>query len=399
MSFDDWYKNNIEEHREEPPAFVWNEIQNQLDVQDVWSNIAAEFDNREERRIRTWTKWSAAAAVVLLFLGLNLNTSDGVMVTATTDLLPDLNPKYGTSVKANGLVAANTRHELSSEFSLTIKKEMKRASTANQIAALLYENGVHGEKTRTTERSKITTALDPVLAERIYVHTVSRGMQYLSPMDGVETGDEFYKLPLLKRISIGVIGSYNNTWLLSSQEWDELSDADASSISGLGKNIGIITSIDYSEKLCFQMELVHTETSQNYKRAFGNDFSPEELLVNYLNLNILAIHKRNHFIEDYPASHNFIFGAGFGYLTAAKLRDGDVRVDIKEEYTKENVSLSMGYEYEVRPTRRWSIAAGLRTNYGLSNIDRVVYSEFDDNRSNTFSWGGHIMVKYHLGYK
>src|ERR1051325_31624 len=66
LDFQDWYKNTFNKLQEEPPAEVWENVSNGLDVKDVWNNVSGRLDVIARRK--QVTRWLAYAASALLLL-------------------------------------------------------------------------------------------------------------------------------------------------------------------------------------------------------------------------------------------------------------------------------------------------------------------------------------------
>jgi hypothetical protein len=109
MNFRDWYKNMIESAGQEPPAAVWEEIQNELDLDKVWAGIDKELQGTRKKR-SLYILQAAASVLLLMSIGTYflINTGNGEMNELSIQpgrsegsMLPDndtqLGPESGTS--------------------------------------------------------------------------------------------------------------------------------------------------------------------------------------------------------------------------------------------------------------------------------------------------------------
>ena len=85
LDLQDWYKNTFNKMQEEPPAEVWENVSNELDVKDVWGNVNGRLDAIARRK--QLARWLAYAASALL-----------LVIGATRLLYPAPNPGEGKTL-------------------------------------------------------------------------------------------------------------------------------------------------------------------------------------------------------------------------------------------------------------------------------------------------------------
>jgi hypothetical protein len=76
MNFPDWYKNMIESVEQDPPASVWEEIQNDLDLDKVWAGIDKELGVTRKKR-KLYIFQAAASLLLLVSIGTYFLVSPG----------------------------------------------------------------------------------------------------------------------------------------------------------------------------------------------------------------------------------------------------------------------------------------------------------------------------------
>ncbi|MFW5754775.1 MAG: PorT family protein, partial [Marinilabiliaceae bacterium] len=68
MDFLKWYKNKIESGEEEPPPELWDDIQNDLDIDQVYKRLEKSLA-RDRREVWLWRATAAAGILLLLATG------------------------------------------------------------------------------------------------------------------------------------------------------------------------------------------------------------------------------------------------------------------------------------------------------------------------------------------
>lgn len=137
--------------------------------------------------------------------------------------------------------------------------------------------------------------------------------------------------------------------------------------SKVGFHVGGFAEIKVSEKFSVQPELLFSTQGTKF------DFEGTNVNFNlsYLNIPIMA---------KYYVFDKFSLEAGpqIGFLMSAKLAgDGD-KLDLKDEYKSTDFGVNFGVGYDFTE----NISAGLRYNFGLSNIAKPIDGEdFKENNS------------------
>jgi hypothetical protein len=68
MDFNQWYKKSIETQPEDPPEGLWESIQNDLDINDVWIRLEADLGT-PKRTMFPLLLTIAASFLFIVFLG------------------------------------------------------------------------------------------------------------------------------------------------------------------------------------------------------------------------------------------------------------------------------------------------------------------------------------------
>lgn len=183
-----------------------------------------------------------------------------------------------------------------------------------------------------------------------------------------------------KETSFGIKGGLNiATWI-----------GDVGNVnSKIGFHIGGFAEIKVSNKFSFQPELLYSTQGVTFKNVLVNvggiDYSADgKINLSYLNIPILV---------KYYAMKKFSLEAGpqIGFLTAAKteatVNGNTVVEDIKYNFESLEFSMNFGAGYNFTK----NISAGVRYNFGLSNIAKE-QSGYKSNVKNS-------ILSLSVGYK
>jgi hypothetical protein len=257
MNFPEWYKNMIESAEQEPPASVWEEIQNDLDLDKVWAGIDKELQGTRKRRTLYYIQ---AAASVLLLVGIGtyllVNSGNGEMnelsirTSGTEEAMPPENDTHRRTEA--GTV------EFTTLLSVQETPELLEIQEPEISAPGLAELHIRPE-----------VSLKPLQSLRYN----SRQPNY-DLVSSKEAGDKIYeKEPAengsrleLSGYYAGISGHLGNTWLLNNKTLQGMkSDELTASLPSFGYSFGIIAGKKISRRLDIQAEAFFiSRTSQNY---------------------------------------------------------------------------------------------------------------------------------------
>lgn len=66
MDFNNWYKNKIESSDLNPPEIIWENIQDELDIDHSWQRIKEHLDEKEKSRKQILFALAAIALILIL---------------------------------------------------------------------------------------------------------------------------------------------------------------------------------------------------------------------------------------------------------------------------------------------------------------------------------------------
>lgn len=368
MEFLKWYKRTIESGSESPPNSVWEEIQDELDVDIVWKNINNNL-GKDRSKISVYIRYAAAASVfIAIGLGTLLytiykpldSTSDYLSDKATIEDVRDastVSPGKETpqqhaqyTIKQDPEDEIQVKTDFQQESLLIAEKEVK-------IEPQHIEPDHQIELPITASLPGISNYIDPIpaLAEADTVPPILLAQTELA----IKERGSYY---------IGVSGHAANTWLVNNKTLQGLKSEDlVASLPSFGYNMGIIAGRDFNNKYGLQLELfLISQHGQNYNEYIHGHYVTNSLQLNYTNISTFGkwqFHKSDNY-----GSNSVLFGAYFSYLkTADQIIDG-IQSSLTNEYKSIDYGVAASYEYGYPISNKLTLGTGVHLRYGLTNI-------------------------------
>lgn len=358
MDFFKWYKNIVESSQEEPPSDVWEEIQDELDVDIVWHNLGNNL-SKSKRRIMFYKM--AAAASVLLVIGLGIllfhnrihetepktYVINAYKISESDTLLPI------TKKETDKIQITSFEHELES----LAKKESPE-----------YDKDEQPDTQIIKEHKEILEPL-PHLAYQPY--------QLAPDIKAIKTLFEITPFPDQIEEQIKPKGSYYaglsvhaaNTWLLNNKTIQGLKSGElTATIPSFGYNISIVAGRDFNKKFGIQAEIYFiSQSRQNYNEYVHGKYVSNNMQFNYTNLSLSGRWmffnpKENH------GSHFLILGAYTGVLKNAVQHLNGTSTSLDNDYSSVDYGVAGGYEHIYPLGKNFTIGTGFQVKYGLKNI-------------------------------
>lgn len=147
----------------------------------------------------------------------------------------------------------------------------------------------------------------------------------------------------------------------------------------IGINEGFFATIPVAAGFAIPPELTYSGLGTKLEGPVGGDIGTDaKIPLNYLTLPVLAKHS----FED--AGFGAYLGPKIGYLVSAKIKEGGVTEDIKEDVKSTDFSGIIGVEYFLP----MGIGLSARYHLGLSNIAKDTEGEGSlENKALTFTLG------------
>ncbi len=352
MDFLKWYKNTVESANPEPPAEIWEEIRNELDVDAVWYEI--EKDLPAGGRKRVLFLMTAAASLLLIigvgtFLYLDSGDKGSGMIMAHSEHRPGFIGYAGSEPSlrirlAGALEFPDIRHIPYAQDGSAIQAADRRDYSGENLYPMHY------------------LEYTPDLMEYdLQLHTGRFSVT------GEENGS-LRKVSTTKGYYGGLSGNLANTWLLNNKTLQGLrSDELTASLPSFGYSFGIIAGINIGRNLDIQAE-VHliSRTRQNYNEYLHGKYINNNMQFNYSSLSLSGRWYLSG--REKPGRHSIILGAYTGLLRNAVQDLNGKTISLSQDYNPIDFGVITGYEYHYPVGNGFSLGTGFQTRLGLNNI-------------------------------
>ncbi len=452
--FTEWYKKRFNALNEQPPKAAWDAISNELDINDVWSEVNAALNVAERKK--TLVRRLAYISSFLLLLVI----SGGVIVNSylssenKTGILKknDNSDETNTPAKLNGeSIISNkpnkelqndvTFHRVTSNENLVSNKiNIATSNTVTAHISIAAFSNRRTKKSRTTEtialqkvRKHAEESGDNVVIEsdaksspeKNYLEAsagqnsilipqtsyISMGMKdstYLqSPHTNLRTladlSQKFSFNTAFKGFYAGVNYSLNNVALLNSLTVDGFKSHTLNeTVLSFGNDYGVSAGYNFGPKWGAELNwYINSQQGQTYHVYDNAEYITKQIKMDFTAFNI-SLKRRNPGYDNLfktSRSQNLLVGITFGILTGGKNTSvSELRSkseDINSSFTNANYGLKVGYEYEILAFKRILISSALIGNFGLKNIYNGSSSEnMNLKNTHTASIGINFGIKY-----
>lgn len=364
MEFNDWYRAQILSNQEDPPEAIWASLQDELDTDLVWKRLNTSLASK--KRMTLWIYGNIAASLALLiaftalilFFERNNSALQPVVVSDNQTIESSENleenfilPSHSPDQKAKPELTTITQipgQNLISDSSPKINLELPALNIAS--APPLPVHLLKGKEA--------TLLLWPKTAPiKTSHHTLSSEI--------ISTASD--KIGIAS-FSIGLLGQYANTWLLSPKTITGLQSKELTATNvTFANNIGITSTAMITEKTGIRTDVwLFSQNRQNYFEYINGHYLQTGLELNYLNISILMSQK----FGVSRSTHSFNIGGYAGFLQQARQTTGDITRIITNEYSNVDFGLIGGYEYHWPLAKNLFIGTGLFAKIGLTNSYR-----------------------------
>lgn len=349
MEFNQWYRSKIESFQEDPPEKLWDDIQDDLDLKMVWQRIDSGLSGKQKSSFLPWK--IAASVAFLLGLGTWFYFSQSQLPQEhmvihpvpenweTADLVSDSSGTYR-------MIPRGMARRRGYEPSLGPEE-------SSAIVGYSTSKEIHSMKMIPAEKLTVSKAA-------ITIPSQTRVNRASSSMLGLLENANFPT-----RISLGVIGQYANTWQLNGKTFQGMrSHTLTHTQATFGNNYGLAASFQVSAETMIRADLILSQSRQNYQEYVSGRFSNTGLDLDYIMLSVMGGRRlgANH------SRHWLNTGFYFSNLIQAHQKTNETITGVKEEYSKTDLGLILGYEYQLPLIDRMYLGTGIYARYGLRNV-------------------------------
>lgn len=454
----EWYRTKFNQLEANPPKEIWENISNELDIEEVWGKVNLELRKKSRRKLILTNV--SYLIIVLLLVGIGT-----LFFYYQTDLIehpsithfPDsysnqtvfnkINHSSHLEVDNVDKTTVGQKNKITSHLEVNNNNDKETVHHHNSLASsdpsqkekLLAEDFVKGAPKHLNSKQKEnnrqflkTTNPDLIPSENTALSTYGIIKQnisdsiaipnYLSfPVSAIvpvqvflpekkDSAVSFIELAYLpdnaplKYLVIGSSFTYANSWLLNNDTYDGFTKNNLNQTSlSFGNAYAVLLGYDLSNKYSLQTEWsINNKQEQNYVRYNEGKQIQKNIEINYTHFNLLVKKKETRFLfsNRMPVSLNYIAGIQYGHIKSVFRTFNDKTRLITDRYRKNNYSLVLGVEYQFSVKQLFVISTGLRTDIGLRNIyagNGIVPASF--NRTYNSSIGLNIGINYCIPMK
>jgi len=389
-----WYKNLINRQSQYPPDEVWENIENQLDVQDVWNRIDDKLSSKEKVYNLERAIYYIAAAVALFFI-IRFTVQEETFMAGKEQDVSSQSPIGLTKTDAGSDASEMPLLEgRQVDTDLNVKEQAKAALLTNK-----NERKTTSKHVETDRRKDIPDKLIPQTAKGFFTSSDVIYNDQLAVVNKKQVARVQQNTTSSRRMYFGITGQIKNTWLFNNTtirglKKDELSKT----VPDIDKDIAIHAGYQLSDKIdIFAVANFRTYHKQKYYDYMHGNYTAKETLLNYSMLDVQFKYNMKELKGSPYASANFIFGCYAGLLKNAKQKYGNATENVTVGYKNYDIGITLGYEYAIDLFSNMQITPGLRLNQGILNIyngDENMPAYFNKTYSTAFNFN--IGLNYYI---
>lgn len=382
MDFLKWYKNKIETGNLEPPESVWENVQDQLDIDHSWQKINAHLEQKATVKRQFWY---AAAAGLLIFIlaggywwysSYSNSNLEKQMADQTTVIENDIDKPMNEKIEkiennkseesTESIKKQNISHTITPQETIQLAETIVDKQSLEYIKEQEASQGAE-EKARSNERL-IASLIQPLEVNIDYLNKQDiKKLAITEPNEIVIKSEK--ESVAFQKIYAGATGQLANTWLLNEKTYTGMDRSSLiASNASFGSNFGVFTGANLFEWLFIQLDLnVISQNKQDYNEYLSGQYISNEMEFNYsqLGLSLRYIALSNRYMK---GEHNVYAGGYWGYLHSAYQIIDDERVNITNDYSQSDYGVFLGYEYIFPLYKNLGFGTGVKATYGLNNI-------------------------------
>lgn len=420
ISFENLYRKIISGFNENPPDSVWQNIQDDLDIDEVWSQIDSQLPLAQAKTNYSPVRQVVNYALFFLLLFVFKSNSDQQLLPFTsaidnnqaTLLIEENNKKENNPKKdrdENLLagnkniedIAATSKKELEQKPSTTQKQEAEESKVTQNLDINNNHSNATVEKviTDATEEENFEStknddspftihdyelnSLNPRSANFEFILTTNLPEVLL--IDNIISNDSSEKaIPFIKLSSIGIAGNVKNSWIINnttkaSFNNEALINTEISYTNDFGVSSQFLIRTQQIIQLSYWFKATN---SQDYFQYYNANYSRKEFNIAYQSLSV-------DFLQPLFSNENYlILGIQFAKIGSVQETLAGNFSDLSSNYSTWNYGIDLGLQKKFDLHSKLSFQPAIRLHYGLSNIftgNEFIPREFDYTRPASIS--------------
>lgn len=410
MDFLEWYKNKITSGQEAPPSRIWEDLQNDLDIDLIYNRLEKSL-NKERRKV--WLIRGAAAAGIALLLGLGTFlylrpipetpfVADNHPTQRAIDSLDSYKPGNNPdTLKASDATVTVISAEPATLIALTDARVETRPVGIVTTSTLVFKDTLAHKSLETDDfemdfsrKSRLAFSL----AEQHYVNLPEDLNRLPERSSDIELPVNINQTkPAFSDFTIGIAGELANTWVLNDKTIEGLNPEDFTAtrptfVSNYGFNIA--TNLSKRWELVSKINLTR-KNNQSYNEYIQGKYVSNTINLEYFDLALMGRVKpfRKHL------NHNLSAGLYSAFLQNATQTIGGDQANITTDYTNTDIGLIAGYEYRAPLTDFLTLSTGVFYRMGLKNIfagNQLISSNLNHSINTSLNFSVSIDYKFSL---
>ncbi len=368
---------------------IWNEVSVELDISEVWNGISSGLDRVMPVDQGSGFIFKSIVLVLILFIGtvlVRVAFLDSGAPESGVQMKDQRNERPTgviiKSIQGDPLPGNRVRQDIppaESNHSGPFRGEITPASREDPTTDIsapgqTYSNPAAHEDDLTIEESCIVPALIPV--DPLRTRELSIGYPDGLIMNEITSGSGSELFSNNKRkLSIGIITMFKNTWLLNQETLDGLkSETLNTTVYEYFFDIGL--SLNYRVKNTWSLQadgFFYSNTGQEYYEYIYGHYSNKQIILEYMTVALSVKHKftgNERFL--YRSSINLLAGGYMSFLRTANQKINSDLNNIESQYSKIDFGVRLGSEIELPLSGHLSIAPGLFLSLGIPNISKSI---------------------------
>lgn len=430
------YKRQMKNRSEEPPADAWNNIANELDIDEVWGNISEELDADEQKRVVPWFWIRTAAAVLLIASTFSLawwftsqennqlasenNQENAILPGEDADPNADdsLNGQesddnYPSAIERDNFIVSGGESDTPPN-PLTIPGEQGQENENNDFPVLQESNSILANENRPLRENQPNNNSGSTGNTEELINSLSnREINKLALADArlqSETAPQFIDLKAQDKgneaiqniigndftegtFALGLSTAIKNTWMLNQETIDGLDRLNHNQTDvTFYPDLGLSFRYKHNSRWSLETDLfLSSSTGQSYRQYINGKYTIRDISLRYFQSELTAGYSFqlpsgafNRQIIAKPVA-----GIYFSYLYSAREKRNDASLNVMNQYQNADYGIMAGHHFDISIARNFVFSPGLRIKWGLSDIykgtdDPSAFSDQTHNRSFEF---------------
>jgi len=399
----DLYRQQMENHSEQAPEGLWDDIANQLDVDEVWDNISVELDKDEQKKplVFPWLLRAAMIAGIVSMLGLAVwfglpggddsQLAENPSLPAVSDpentnqTLPQIfeNAEIVSTQTDPDDESTELLSDLSGFASNIISGSDSQTGTKEnsgydgQLTDSSANISQPGNFSETLQEMPVVNAV--ILASQtddrypgfiVFAKTASDDFMTdaLANSLGIETG--YNDIP--GTFSLGFSSAVKNTWMFNSETFEGLNRLNHNR-AGLKvyPDLGLSMQYLFSTRWGIESDIFFASvTGQLYHQYIHGKYTERNIALRYFQTELLASYtgRTRLFSQSRPLRLKSMLGMYSSRLYSARETIGNQNLDVRNRYQNMDFGLIAGQHVDFNIGENFIVSPGLRIKWGLSDI-------------------------------